>query len=111
MASLLPTRQSVPSPASTRKEVVVDGSESGTVLSVLSSQTARRILAALRDGPKPVSEIAPAAETSLQNARYHVERLCEAEFVEPVDTWYSKKGREMTVYGLRTTELVIRFDP
>ncbi|MFB6250495.1 MAG: ArsR/SmtB family transcription factor [Halobellus sp.] len=110
MASLLPTRQSVASPASTRKEVVVDGDDSGQALSALSSETARRILAALRDGPKPVSKIASAAETSLQNARYHIERLCEAGFVEPVDTWYSAKGREMTVYGLLTAELVIRFD-
>ncbi|MFD1686651.1 ArsR/SmtB family transcription factor [Halobellus litoreus] len=110
MASLLPTHRSVERSSPDRAEVVVDGSGSGSVLSVLASETAHTILTVLRDEPQPISAIAEAAETSLQNARYHVERLCEAGFVEPVDTWYSAKGREMTVYGLAVDHLVVRFE-
>ena len=110
MASLLPARQSVECAAASSTEVVVDGSGSGAVLSVLASETAQRVLTALREDPKPVSAIAERADTSLQNTRYHVGRLCDAGFVEPVDTWYSAKGREMTVYALASDRLVIRFE-
>ncbi|RLM83656.1 ArsR family transcriptional regulator, partial [Halobellus sp. Atlit-38R] len=60
------------------------------------------------DNPAPASDIAEAADTSVQNARYHLEHLCEADLVETVDTWYSKKGTEMTVYALSVEELVIQ---
>ncbi|MFD1598244.1 ArsR/SmtB family transcription factor [Halobellus rarus] len=110
MSGLLPARRSVDHPPRNRTEIVVDGSGSGTVLSVLASETAHAILSTLREEPQPVSAIAETVETSLQNTRYHVERLCEAGFVEPVDTWYSPKGREMTVYGLLIDRLVIRFE-
>ena len=111
MASLLPTCKSVEHSVPTRTEIVVDGTGSGAVLSAIASETAQQILRALRDGPKPVSTIADDAGTSLQNVRYHIDQLCEAEFVEPVDTWYSEKGRKMTVYGLAVDQLVIRFEP
>ncbi|QCC47050.1 ArsR/SmtB family transcription factor [Halobellus limi] len=110
MAGLLPSPRSIEQPPQERTEVVVDGSGSGTVFTVLASETAHTILGALREEPRPVSAIAETVETSLQNTRYHVERLCEAGFVEPVDTRYSAKGREMTVYGLRVDRLVIRFE-
>lgn len=111
MASLLPTCKSVEHSVPTRTEIVVDGTGSGAVLSAIASETAQQILRALRDGPKPVSTIADDAGTSLQNVRYHIDQLCEAKFVEPVDTWYSEKGRKMTVYGLAVDQLVIRFEP
>ncbi|RLM53475.1 ArsR family transcriptional regulator [Halobellus sp. Atlit-31R] len=111
MASLLPTHRSVDHSLPDRTEIVVDGTGSGAVLSVIASETAQQILCALRDDPKPASVIADDTDTSLQNVRYHIDRLCEAEFVETVDTWYSEKGREMTVYGLLIDRLVIRFEP
>lgn len=111
MASLLPSRRSVDPPSPDRTEVVVDGSGSAAVLSVLRSETARRVLAALRADPKPLSAVADAADTSIQNARYHVERLCDAGLVKPIDEWYSRKGKEMTVYAVTTDRLVIRVEP
>jgi len=92
-----------------RVQFSVTGDESATICKLLSSTTARQIVAALKEGPKPASEIATAVGTSIQNTSYHLDRLVEGGLVEPTETWYSKKGREMTVYGLRTHELVIRF--
>ena len=54
--------------------------------------------------------IAEATDTSIQNAQYHVERLRDAGFVEPVDVWYSAKGKQMTVYAVTLDRLVVRFD-
>jgi DNA-binding transcriptional ArsR family regulator len=94
-----------------RTDLSVDDEREGDVLQTLSSETARAILGALGDGPKPVSDIAETVGTSLQNTQYHVERLVDADLVEPVDVWYSEKGREMSVYALTARELVVQFGP
>jgi hypothetical protein len=36
-------------------------------------------------------------------------RLEENDLVEPIDTWYSVKGREMTIYALTAEKLVVQF--
>jgi DNA-binding transcriptional ArsR family regulator len=92
-----------------RNDLVVNDDTSSDVLATLSSETAQAILGALGDEPKPVSEISEAIGTSLQNTQYHVERLVDAGLVEPVDTWYSAKGREMSVYALTAEELLVQF--
>mgnify|MGYP000265352647 FL=1 len=79
------------------------------MLQTVSSDTAQQILAALEDEPTTTSDIAEVADTSIQNAKYHLEHLCEADLVEAVDTRYSRKGTEMTVYALSVEELVIQF--
>ena len=111
MASLLPTHDPVERPPADRTEIVVDGSGSGAALSALTSETARAVLGALREEPKPVSAVAAATDTSIQNARYHVERLRDAGFVEPAGVRYSAKGKEMTVYASTLDRLVVRFEP
>ncbi|MFB6227960.1 MAG: ArsR/SmtB family transcription factor [Halobacteriales archaeon] len=94
---------------SERNDLTVDGDTQSDVLRTLSSETAQAILGTLGDEPKPVSEIAEAVGTSMQNAQYHIERLLEANLVEPVDVWYSAKGREMSVYALTAEELLVQF--
>lgn len=90
-------------------DLTIDNDDPSDTLQTLSSETAQAIMGALGDGPKPVSDIAEAVGTSLQNTQYHVGRLAEADLVEPVDVWYSKKGREMSVYALTAEEIVIQF--
>ncbi|MFD1571858.1 ArsR/SmtB family transcription factor [Halorubrum laminariae] len=89
--------------------VAVDDEQSTNVLKAVSSDTAQQILATLDDGPATASDIAEAIDTSIQNAKYHLDHLYEANLIETVDTWYSRKGTEMTVYALSVEELVIQF--
>ncbi|MFW6321626.1 MAG: ArsR/SmtB family transcription factor, partial [Halohasta sp.] len=77
------------------------------VFKTLSSSTARQILAALYEAPRPASELADETDTTVQNVRYHLENLQEAELIEPADTWYSEKGAEMTVYAPTEAALVV----
>jgi len=86
---------------------VLDVDQAGDKLDVLSSETARKILLALYQSPAPVSELAEVVDTSIQNVRYHIEKLQQAELVELVDTWYSEKGNEMNVYAPRNAPLVV----
>ena len=90
-----------------RMNVVVDDEESLDALQAVSSSTAQQILAAL-DEPATASDVASRIDTSVQNATYHLDRLRETGLVEAVDTWYSAKGTEMTVYALATEEFVVR---
>jgi hypothetical protein len=46
-------------------------------------------------------------DTSLQNAQYHLKNLEDADIIEEVDTVYSEKGREMTVYAPASKPLVV----
>lgn len=87
---------------------ISDDSESET-LQALSSGTAQSILGTLGSKPKTASEIAERVDTSIQNVHYHLIQLETNGLVESVDTCYSAKGREMTVYGLAAEELVIEF--
>jgi DNA-binding transcriptional ArsR family regulator len=94
---------------SERNDLTVDCDTPSDVLRTLSSETAQAILGSLGEDPKPVSEISEAVGTTLQNTQYHVDRLVDAGLVEPVDVWYSAKGREMSVYALTAGELLVQF--
>ena len=84
--------------------------ESDDVLAALSSETGRRTLRALYREPQTPSEIADTVDTSLQNVHYHLTNLRDADLVEPIDTVYSEKGNEMTVYGPSSDPLVFVSD-
>lgn len=53
------------------------------------------------------SELAEQVDTSIQNVQYHLEKLESAELIEVADTWYSEKGREMSVYAPTNGPLVV----
>ncbi|ELZ98795.1 ArsR family transcriptional regulator [Haloferax mucosum ATCC BAA-1512] len=110
MSSLLPLK---PSAESVRDRelapnlVALDDPAADDVLSALSSATARQLLAAVYDDPRPASELADALDTTVQTVSYHLDRLVDADLVEPVTTWVSAQGREMAVYGPTSSAVVL----
>lgn len=109
MSSTLPLHTTVEHTPVERTDIGITGQEPANILKAMTSETAQDILRTLVDHPGTVSDIAEAVDTSIQNARYHVDRLSDAGLIERVDTWYSAKGREMTVYAITAEELVIEF--
>lgn len=109
MASVFPLQPSVDHTPRDQTVLVVGDEEHVEVLQKLSSDTAQEILNILSEEPRTVSEVADAVDTSIQNAQYHLTRLVETDLIEVIDTWYSAKGKEMTVYALAAEELVIQF--
>jgi DNA-binding transcriptional ArsR family regulator len=108
MSGLLPSEPDTSAASEADPRVVgLDDDEAGEVLAALSSETARRLLAALHDDPDSASGVADRAGTSLQNAQYHLGRMRDAGLVEVVDTIYSEKGREMKVYAPADRPLVM----
>jgi DNA-binding transcriptional ArsR family regulator len=107
VSSLFPRRSAVSIGRDDARVVSIDGEADEAVFDALGSATARRILAETYDEPAPASEIAERVDTSLQNARYHLDNLADAGLVEQVDTWYSEKGNEMVVWGRPAGGLVL----
>lgn len=109
MASAFPHQPPVDYAPREQTNVVVNRDEPTDAFQVLSSETAQEILATLRDEPKTASDIADSTGMSIQNVTYHLDRLCKADLVAQIETWYSEKGREMTVYALAAEQLVVCF--
>lgn len=107
MAKLLPFKPELPSRDSQPRLVDLDDETADDVFAALSSETARDIVSQLYDEPATASDIAESVDTSLQNARYHLDQLQSAGVIEPVDTWYSSRGTEMTVYAPTNEPLVV----
>lgn len=85
----------------------VTSQDAGDAFEALASDTARAVLATVYAEPATPSEVREEVGTTLQNVHYHLERLEEADLVEPAGTGYSEKGNEMTVYAPATEALVL----
>lgn len=104
--SLLPSRPELSADGEPRV-VDLDSEAADDLITALSSETARNILATLHEEPAPPGELADSVDTSLQNAQYHLEKLENAGAIEIIGTAYSEKGREMSVYAPADSPLVI----
>jgi DNA-binding transcriptional ArsR family regulator len=108
MADLLPSRPDTSAAEETDPRVVgLDSEDADDLLSALSSDTAREVLATLHDEPDTPSGVADRVDTTLQNAQYHLGNLDDADLIEEIDTIYSEKGREMSVYAPADRPLVV----
>jgi DNA-binding transcriptional ArsR family regulator len=108
MADLLPSRPDTAAAEEADPRVVgLDDEDAADLLSALSSDTAREVLATLHDDPDTPARVAERVDTSLQNAQHHLGSLEEAGLIEVVDTAYSEKGREMSVYAPADQPLVV----
>jgi DNA-binding transcriptional ArsR family regulator len=107
MAKLFPFRGEEASASAEPRLVDIDDDAAEAVFAALSSETSRAILSRLYEGPETASAVAESADTSIQNARYHLEKLESAGLIEAVDTWYSSRGTEMTVYAPTSEPLVV----
>ncbi|ELZ18887.1 regulatory protein ArsR [Natrinema thermotolerans DSM 11552] len=110
MARLFPFRSEPNAEEGTPRVVDLEGEDADAVFAALSSTTARRIYAHLDGEPATPSDIAEAVDSSIQNVRYHLEKLEDAGLVEIVDTWYSSRGNEMSVYATTDGPLIVTSD-
>lgn len=110
MSTAFPLRPSIDYTPQSDATLALDDEAATAVFESLGSETARAILAALAEEPATTSDLADDVGTSLQNAHYHLQRLRAADLVTEAGTWYSTKGKAMTVYALRSRRLELQFD-
>jgi predicted transcriptional regulator len=95
---------------STAEDVVIlqPGDERAQkVAKAISSQTANDVIQVLRKKAMTSTEIAGLMSIPITTATYHIENLLEAGILQVVQTKWSKKGREVKVYGLTNQVLII----
>ena len=108
MSKLLPSRPDLSARSDPEPRLLtIDEDAADAVFEALASETARTMFAELQAEPATASALADATDTSVQNSRYHLERLQAADLVEAAGTQYSEKGREMTVYAPADEPLVM----
>ena len=110
MARLFPFRSETTAEEGKPRVVDLEGEDADAVFSALSSTTARQIYMRLDEEPGTPSDIAEAIDSSIQNVRYHLENLEDAGLVAVVDTWYSSRGNEMSVYATTDGPLIVTSD-
>ncbi|WP_137289211.1 ArsR/SmtB family transcription factor [Natronorubrum halophilum] len=110
MARLFPFRSEPAQNEGHPRVVDLEGEDADAVFGALSSTTARQIYARLEDEPGTPSDVADAIDSSIQNVRYHLENLEDAGLIEVVDTWYSSRGNEMSVYATTDGPLIVTSD-
>lgn len=111
MSTPFPLRPSVEHTPRSESTFALGDDKAAAALETLASEKARAILAALAEQPATASELADHVDTSLQNARYHLTNLREADLIDDVGTWYSSKGTEMTVYAPTSESLELSIGP
>lgn len=90
---------------------IVDMNEADatSLFEALGDETTLKIYTAIQQDPKTPPELRELTDTSLQNTHYHLNKLEDAELVEPVDTWVSERGKELNVYGPTNSPLILSF--
>lgn len=107
MSSIFPIRPPTSNPHGNTCLVSINDEAADEVFSALNSSTAREILAALYENPQTASEISEVIDSSIQNSKYHLNKLLDADLIEVVDTGYSESGREMKIYSPCNNSLVL----
>lgn len=110
MSQILPFKSEVEVSRDSPRVIALEGEESEAIFSALASDTSRSIYRTLYEEPATASEVADQVDTSVQNARYHLEKLEAAGLIDAVDTWYSSRGNEMTVYAAMDEALIVAGD-
>jgi DNA-binding transcriptional ArsR family regulator len=105
--SLLPRRVESDRRPEDARVLDIEGEAADRAFEVLSSKTARRILTAIYEQPRTPPEVRDEVGTSLQNVHYHLDRLEDADLIEPAGVGYSEKGSEMTIYAPRSEAVVL----
>ena len=107
MKSLLPLKSPVESTSEGSRVISLSEEAADEVFETLSSSTSRQVLSLLYEEPRPATELADETETTVQNIRYHLDKLSSADLIAVADTWYSEKGTEMKVYAPTESALVV----
>jgi DNA-binding transcriptional ArsR family regulator len=81
------------------------------IAKAISSPTAGDILNQMKEGNFTASQIADNLDLPLTTVQYHLENLVSAAILNIIDKKWSKKGREIKVYGLRNQVVIVAPHP
>jgi DNA-binding transcriptional ArsR family regulator len=77
------------------------------IAKAISSPTAGDILNQMKEGNYTATQLADSLDLPLTTVQYHLENLVAAAILGVIDKKWSKKGREIKVYGLRNQVVIV----
>ncbi len=77
------------------------------IAKAISSPTAGDILNQMKEGNFTATQLADTLDLPLTTVQYHLENLVAAAILGITDKKWSKKGREIKVYGLRNQVVIV----
>ncbi|WP_241211145.1 ArsR/SmtB family transcription factor [Halorubrum lacusprofundi] len=107
MPGVFPYRPSTRVDDQNPKLVEINDDSAEKIFKSLSSESARSMFDLLYEEPQTASDIAKSLDMSVQNAKYHLDKLEEAGLIEIIDIWYSDRGREMNVYAPTSSSIIL----
>ena len=73
--------------------------DSKDIAQILANDTAMKILEVLSENPLSASDVAKKLDLGLTTVHYNIKKLSEVGLIEVVKTRWSKKEREIKIYG------------
>lgn len=97
------------SSGSSNKKIVAGFSEQigNQLFDVLAAEVSRTILEELYTCPKTPSTLSDEIDSTHQNIHYHLRNMEEVGIIEQIDTKYSERGKEMSVYAPKLEQIVL----
>ena len=77
------------------------------IAKAISSPTAGDILNQMKEGGHTATQLSESLDLPLTTIQYHLENLVEADMLNVIEKRWSKKGREIKVYGLRNQVVIV----
>jgi DNA-binding transcriptional ArsR family regulator len=77
------------------------------IAKAISSPTAGDILNQMKEGGHTATQLSESLDLPLTTIQYHLENLVGADMLDVIEKRWSKKGREIKVYGLRNQVVIV----
>lgn len=102
-------------PITSEKEVSVEKPEvveleserAEVVLDALSSKTTREVFLEIYEEESSISEISERTDNSIQNVKYHIEKLEESNLIEVARVKHTENGNQMKLYCPKSEAVVL----
>lgn len=107
MSSIFPITSEKKASVEESEVVELESQRAEVVLDALSSKTTRKIFLEIYDKESSISEISERTDNSIQNVKYHVEKLQESNLIEEARVKHTENGNQMKLYCPKSEAVVL----
>jgi DNA-binding transcriptional ArsR family regulator len=107
MSSIFPIKSEKKVSVEKPEVVELESERSEVVLDALSSKTTREVFLEIYEEESSISEISERTNNSIQNVKYHIEKLEESNLIEVARVKHTENGNQMKLYCPKTEAVVL----
>lgn len=107
MSSIFPIKSEKKVSVEKPEVVELESERAEVVLDALSSKTTREVFLEIYEEESSISEISERTNNSIQNVKYHIEKLEESNLIEVARVKHTENGNQMKLYCPKTEAVVL----